>query len=436
MALKDPTAWMDDLAVYMDDEDIANTAATVEPTLIFGGSRIAGGLWIGLAGILGGVLGALSLSPGIRRPVTFVGYVAILLLTVRGLNPLTKRLFGNAMAWQTMVAFFWGAVLAFFSVLGAGFETRWIAYAVSVGCGAFVGLMYGSLTPGAIRREDTWLLGALPLAPLAAGLATYLLRHPPASDIWSAAIAGSVAGGVLLLPMGVLLGRLWDESHGLGHMGLLYLHNENFAPKAVAYFDRALAVDPDNARYYDLRAVGLGRMGEFDRAAADWDTATRLSPASPDPHIHRGELWLRRGDIAAAIRSFETAISKSPRSSHAHRAIAAAYERDGDAARALKHYDHAVAAGDDDARAYVERGAAHVRRGNHRGALRDADRALELDPGMAAAYVTRGHALAAMDRLDEADDSYRNAIELDPEPSVREDALRGLEKIGRADPEE
>ena len=32
MALKDPTAWMDDLAVYMDDEDIANTAATVEPT--------------------------------------------------------------------------------------------------------------------------------------------------------------------------------------------------------------------------------------------------------------------------------------------------------------------------------------------------------------------------------------------------------------------
>jgi len=36
--LKDPTAWMDDLEFYIDDEGIVEQASAIEPTLLFGGT--------------------------------------------------------------------------------------------------------------------------------------------------------------------------------------------------------------------------------------------------------------------------------------------------------------------------------------------------------------------------------------------------------------
>ena len=63
--MKDPTAWMDDLAFYMDDRSLAETAATIEPTLLYRGSKAAAGAWIGLTGIVGGAFGGVTLSPAI-----------------------------------------------------------------------------------------------------------------------------------------------------------------------------------------------------------------------------------------------------------------------------------------------------------------------------------------------------------------------------------
>jgi hypothetical protein len=67
--MKDPTEWMNDLSFYMDDRNVADTAATIEPTLLYGGSKAAAGAWIGLAGILGGAFGGVTLSPAIRQPL-------------------------------------------------------------------------------------------------------------------------------------------------------------------------------------------------------------------------------------------------------------------------------------------------------------------------------------------------------------------------------
>ena len=39
MPIRDPTAWMDDLSVHVDDETILDTAAQLEPEVLFRGSR-------------------------------------------------------------------------------------------------------------------------------------------------------------------------------------------------------------------------------------------------------------------------------------------------------------------------------------------------------------------------------------------------------------
>jgi Tfp pilus assembly protein PilF len=352
---------------------------------------------------------------------------------LRGLHPLTVRLLGRAVGWVAMFGFFWVVLLGFFAVLGGRMDSRLAAYGISIGVGAFIGMMYGAFPPGGSHKEDMWMSAALPLAPLGSGLAAYLLRHAPgASDTaLGAALAGAGAGGVLMIPMGFLLPRLWSEAGALAEMGLLYLHNDNFASKAVAYFDRAIASDPNNARFYHLRGVAFSRMGEPQRAAADWDKALTIAPNDPDPFVFRGLDALRQGSPEVAIGCFESALEKNPRLAAAHRHLSTVYEQQGNVERATEHANRAVEIGRDDARAHFHRGALHVRQGALQLALRDAERAIRLDSRLAAAYVVRGHALTALGQPLRAAESYREAIELEAEPSVRADAVRSLESLVR-----
>jgi hypothetical protein len=126
--LKDPTAWMDDLEFYLDDENIVQTAAAIEPTLLYGGSKTAAGAWIGFVGVLGGAFGAMTLSSEIRTPAVFVGFLVVAALLLRGLHPLSVRLLGSAVAWLAMLAFFWTALLGFFAILGARIQSTLFAY--------------------------------------------------------------------------------------------------------------------------------------------------------------------------------------------------------------------------------------------------------------------------------------------------------------------
>src|SRR4029453_13759786 len=295
MAIKDPTAWMQDLEFYMDDDNVADTADTIEPTLLYGASKTAAGAWLAFVGIIGGAFGGVTVSPAIRTPVSFAVYLIGAALLLRGLHPLTVRLLDRAVGWVAMFGFFWVALLGCFAVLGARMDSRLAAYGISVGMGAFIGMMYGAFPPGGSKKEDVWMSIALPLAPLGSGLATYLLRHAPGASgtALGAALGGSCAGGVLMVPMGFLLTRLWSEAEALAQMGLLYLHNDNFASKAVAFFDRAIAIDPNNTSYYQLRGVAWSRMGNPQRASADWDKALALPPNDPNPHRARARDGLK-----------------------------------------------------------------------------------------------------------------------------------------------
>ena len=427
--MKDPTEWMNDLSFYMDDRNVADTAETIEPTLLYGGSKAAAGAWIGLAGILGGAFGGVTLSPAIRQPLAFVIYLAAGALVIRGMHLLTVRLLGRAVAWLAGLAIFWTVLLGFSAVLGARVDARLWAYPISLGCGAFIGLMYGAITPGVTRREDLWMMTALPLAPLGSGLATYVLRHTPdlADSLRGAAMTGALAGGVLAVPMGALLARVWDEAQGLSQMGLLFLHNPNFAPKAVAYFDRAIALAPDDAHHYTLRGVAWSRMDEPERAAADWAKASALNPEDPEPYFNRGTHLLDRGANTEAIASLEAALERAPASGKIQRALGMAFEQQDNLDRAIEHYDRAIGLDADDARAYVSRGGVFSRKGDLPQALRDCERAVALAPDLALAHASRGDVLAAMGQADAAAEAYRDALDLEPEPSVREQALRGLE---------
>jgi Tfp pilus assembly protein PilF len=428
LALQDPTAWKDDLAFYMSEKDVTGQVSAIEPHLETG-SKTATATWVALTGTLGGAFGAVTTSPSIRRPLTFAVYVVIAALLLRGLYPLTVHLLGKGAGWLAMFAFFWTSLLGLGVALVAGIESRWLAYCLSIGGGAFIGMMYGAFPPDVARKDNPWMLAFL-FAPVGTFAATYFLRHSGMlGTIGGTAAAGALAAALLMAPMAVLLVKLWDEAQSLADLGQIYLHNDTFAPKAVAYLDRAIALDPKDARYYNLRAIALARMNQPERAAADWETASRLAPKDPEPHVQRGVDYLRHGALTRAIDAFESALANDPNHARAHGYLGAAWEQQQDLTRAFEYYDRAVALAPDDAKVRCDRSVAYLRRGDHALALKDADRAVRLQHHLGIAHARRGQALAMLGRSDEAVDSFHEAIDHGLEPQAHEDVLRTLESL-------
>jgi len=435
LRVKDPTAWQHDLAFYMSEDDLTGQAAASEP-LLETGSKGATAAWVAMVGILGGAFGAVTVSPGIRRPLTFTVYVVIAALLLRGLHPLTVRLLGRGTAWLAMFAFFWTALLGLGVVLVADIDSRWWAYGLSLAVGAFIGMMYGSFPPDIARKDDPWMLAFL-IAPVGAFVATYVLRHSSMLETSAgAAAAGALAAAILMLPMSLLLVKLWDIAQGLADLGQLYLHNAMFAPKAVAYLDRAIALSPNKGHYYHLRAVGLAHMNETARADADWDKASTLAPDDPEPQVHQGIDRLRRGALHDAVRAFESAIAKDPGHARAHAYLGAALEQLEDGQRAFEHYDRATRLASDDAKVFCDRSFAYFRRGDYEKALEDANRAVRLEERLGNAYLARGQALMMLGQGGEARVSFEEAIDLGLEPALHEDVLRKVEALDDEDGDE
>ena len=437
MQIKDPTEWMEDLSVHVDDETILQTAAQLEPEVLFRGSKATLATWLSVLGIAGGAFGAATLSHGIRgSAVGFAVYLVAALVLFRGIRPVTIALVGREALWLAAGVVFWAIMLAFVAIPSAQFRATWLAYGASVAGGFFIGMMRGSFSPPPVR-EDVWMAWALPLGVVATTVATALHRGSlpfgtlgTTRSVADLVVAGVVAASLFTIPMALVLVSQWSEARGLEQMAKLYLHNENFLPKAVSCLDRAIALAPNEPELYNLRGTAWSKMGESERATADWARVAELRPKDPAWQMNIGVDHFRRGDTDAAVRALEAALAIDPRNPMVHSNLGNALQKQGAFDRAIEHYGRAIELRADYAIAYSNRAYTHFLRGDHASALADCDRALEINPRLPVAFVNRGHVLAARGDRDAAAQSFRSAIELDPAPDVHDEALEGLTALG------
>src|SRR5688500_9002781 len=141
MPSKDPAEWFNDFSVHVDDEELLEHAATLEPTVLHGGSRIGATRWIILVSAIAGAVSGVTFSDEVQSSwLIFTSYLIAGAIVLRALKPLSTRLVGPTVAWQAVLAFFWSFLLAMVAVLGSWIETVWLGYTVSVGGGLFIGL--------------------------------------------------------------------------------------------------------------------------------------------------------------------------------------------------------------------------------------------------------------------------------------------------------
>jgi tetratricopeptide (TPR) repeat protein len=78
---------------------------------------------------------------------------------------------------------------------------------------------------------------------------------------------------------------------------------------ALAIFNKALEVDPDNAVVLNSRGLAYSNKGEEERALADFDLAMQKRPNYPAPYNNRGLIFLRRGELQRAYDEINIALS-------------------------------------------------------------------------------------------------------------------------------
>ena len=120
--------------------------------------------------------------------------------------------------------------------------------------------------------------------------------------------------------------------------------------QALADFDQAVKLAPDNVDYLRQRALLHAQMRQPLRAVEDLDRILKVKPNDVDAHLMRAEMRQRLDSKADIGADLDAASAGASQSSDRRFAIALAYELAGNYPRAIAQYDLWIAAHRDDVR--------------------------------------------------------------------------------------
>jgi len=100
----------------------------------------------------------------------------------------------------------------------------------------------------------------------------------------------------------------WRSSMALGHAA----RTEGRLEEALAHYERARALAPDNAETVGAVGIMLLHLDRRDEAAALLKRAVEIDPSHPAARLSLAELHVRQGDVPGAIRGVEALAAQSP----------------------------------------------------------------------------------------------------------------------------
>ena len=128
----------------------------------------------------------------------------------------------------------------------------------------------------------------------------------------------------------------------------------------LAYYERAIELDPDTAYYYRLRAFAYYALEDYEAALSDFDRAIELEPDNPNAYVDRAFAHQDLGDDEAALADFTQAIELDPDYQYAYQSRGWAYITAGDYEAAIEDFEIALELDEDDRWSYLGRATAQL----------------------------------------------------------------------------
>eukprot|EP01037_Dinobryon_pediforme_P005721 gene5721-5784_t len=188
--------------------------------------------------------------------------------------------------------------------------------------------------------------------------------------------------------------------------------------EAMADFEAALKLQPDNAIAHRLRGVARGLKGDNQGALADLNDAVRLNPRDAASLAARGIAFNERGEWDKAIADLTAATQLQANFAQAYQDRSAAYGGKRDYANAIADLDQVVRLLPNDPRAYNDRCWFRALSGKVKEALADCDEAINLAPAAPGVLDSRGFVYLRLERYEDAIRDYSKALSLSPDTAT------------------
>ncbi len=115
-------------------------------------------------------------------------------------------------------------------------------------------------------------------------------------------------------------------SFGAPHLNLGNIfYNRKVFKEALKLYNRAVEIEPGEAKNFYCRANCLRDLGDFEAALKDYDQSVMLDPRFQNCFCNRGDLHRRLGEAKLAEKDFSIAIRLDPADGKARFNLALAY---------------------------------------------------------------------------------------------------------------
>jgi tetratricopeptide (TPR) repeat protein len=96
------------------------------------------------------------------------------------------------------------------------------------------------------------------------------------------------------------------------------LFNESQYDRAIAYFNKAIEINPKLARAYYNRGLAYDDKGQHDKAISDYTKAIEIAPKLEVAYHYRGDAYENKGQYDRAISDYTKAIEINSRYADAY----------------------------------------------------------------------------------------------------------------------
>lgn len=188
--------------------------------------------------------------------------------------------------------------------------------------------------------------------------------------------------------------------------------------KALEDFNKAIELGYEEAHAYASRGLFYASSGEYDKAIADYGKAMELDDEDVSPLINRAAAYMSQGKPEEAVKDYTAAIAKKRElkedvtSLLRQRAIA--YKAAGKAEQSIADFDAILKQNPKDFAAVMGRGYVHFQQKNHEAAIEDFTRAIELNPNDPVARNNRGYNRFQIGEHAGALEDYNESLRLEP----------------------
>lgn len=199
--------------------------------------------------------------------------------------------------------------------------------------------------------------------------------------------------------------------------------------KALADCNNAIVFHPNDPMAYITRGNCYEWMERYDKALADYLQAIKLDPNSVSGYESIGSLYQEINNYEKAIEYFNKCIQLEPNEWLYYNNRGDAYEENGKYDKALEDYDKVIQLAPEEEYGYYSKGWLYLQYlHNYNLAIENFNRVIAINPGDSLAYSNRGDAQYALGKLENALQSYRKVLELDPDNITVQHKCRDIEK--------